>query len=150
MGGDEVNILLPGRNYGWPVVSLGMIYNNTFASDQSWWRAGMEMPVLYWMPSISPSSLTFYTGDRFPWWKGHLFLGALNGQQLQRVAFDQPAPQAVRRESLLTQLDTRIRDVAQGPDGYLYVATEQRPEGAGQPANPEARNGTIRRIEPAE
>jgi glucose/arabinose dehydrogenase len=149
MGGDELNVLLPGRNYGWPVVSLGRIYNDTLVSEQSWWRPGMEMPAMYWMPSISPSSLTFYTGDRFPWWKGHLFLGALNGQQLQRVAFDQPPPQSERRESLLTQLDARVRDVVQGPDGYLYVATEKRTEGSGQTSDVDP-NGTILRLEPVD
>ena len=147
MGGDELNLLVPGGNYGWPVVSLGRIYNNARVSEQSWWRPGMEMPVMYWMPSISPSSLMFYTGDRFPWWKGHLFLGALNGQQLQRVAFDQPPPQSERRESLLVQLDARFRDVVQGPDGYLYVATEKRTEGSGQTSDVDP-NGMILRIEP--
>ena len=78
---------------------------------------GMEMPVMFWMPAISPSSMTFYTGDRFPAWKGHLFIGALSGQQVQRVAFNQPAPQQERRESLLVSLDARVRDVRQAPDG---------------------------------
>jgi glucose/arabinose dehydrogenase len=148
MGGDELNVLVAGRNYGWPLVSLGKIYNNTLVSEQSWWRAGMEMPVMYWMPSVSPSTLTFYTGDRFPWWKGHLFLGALNGQQLQRVAFNQPEPQSERRESLLMQLDARVRHVVQGPDGDLYVVSERRRDGPGEEV--EVRNGTIFRIEPAE
>jgi glucose/arabinose dehydrogenase len=149
MGGDELNILLPGRNYGWPLVSLGKIYSGNPASDQSWFRPGMEMPVMFWMPAISPSSLMFYTGDRFPAWKGHLFMGALNGQQLLRIAFNQPPPQAERRESLLTQLDVRIRDVRQGPDGYLYIATTKAADGTeiGDSQNP---TGTILRIEPAE
>jgi glucose/arabinose dehydrogenase len=124
LGGDELNVLLPGRNYGWPVVSLGKIYTGNQASEQSWYQPGMEMPVMYWMPAVSPSGLAFYTGDRIPAWKGHLFMGALSGQQLQRIAFNQPL-QAERRESLLTQLDVRVRDVRQGPDGYLYVATEK-------------------------
>jgi glucose/arabinose dehydrogenase len=156
MGGDELNILLPGRNYGWPLVSLGKIYNSHLVSEQSWYRPGMEMPVMYWMPAISPSSLMFYTGDRFPKWKGHLFIGALGGQQLQRVAFDAPPPQTERRESLLTQLDVRIRDVRQGPDGYIYVATENAEDVPGFP-NPrpgQPRNGPpkgmVLRIEPAE
>jgi glucose/arabinose dehydrogenase len=110
----------------------------------------MEMPVMYWMPAISPSGLTFYTGDRFPWWKGHLFLGALSGQMLQRVAFDQPPPQAQRRESLLTQLDRRVRHVVQGPDGYLYISTETRTQGAGQPNADPPGNGGVFRIEPAD
>jgi glucose/arabinose dehydrogenase len=94
------------------------------------------------MPSISPSSITFYTGDKFPRWKGNLFVGALNGQQLQRVAFNQPS-QAERREPLLTPLGIRIRDVQQGPDGYLYIATEKRSQGSDP-------DGMILRIEPAD
>lgn len=146
MGGDELNVLRPGRNYGWPVVSLGKIYNRALVSEQSWWRPDMEMPVMYWAPSISPSGLTFYTGDQFPWWQGHVFLGALNGQMLQRVVFDHPLPQSERREALLTQLDRRVRHVVEGPDGYLYVATDTRVAPlAGQPGN-----GIVFRIEPAE
>jgi glucose/arabinose dehydrogenase len=102
----------------------------------------MENPRMFWVPSISPSSITFYTGNRFPSWKGNLFVGALNGKQLQRVAFNQPS-QAERREPLLTQLDVRVRDVGQGPDGLLYVATETRTAG-------EDPDGAILRIEPAE
>lgn len=152
MGGDELNVLVPGRNYGWPLVSLGKIYTGNAASDQSWFRPGMEMPVMFWVPAISPSSLMFYTGDKFPLWKSHVFIGALSGQQLQRVAFNQPPPQFERRESLLTQLDTRIRDVRQSPDGYIYVATEQPVEVTGQvPAGgTDKPTGRVLRIEPAE
>jgi aldose sugar dehydrogenase len=142
LGGDEINILLPGRNYGWPLVSMGRNYTGTLVSDEPWWRPGMENPRMFWVPSISPSSITFYTGNRFPSWKGNLFVGALNGKQLQRVAFNQPS-QAERREPLLTQLDVRVRDVGQGPDGLLYVATEMRTAG-------EDPDGAILRIEPAE
>ncbi len=153
MGGDELNILKPGLNYGWPLVSFGRIYTGHTVSDNSWWRPGLEMPVMFWVPAISPSSLIFYTGDRFPLWKGHLFIGALSGQQLLRVAFNQPPPQAERRESLLTQLDVRIRDVRQGPDGYIYVATEKATERTtpdGRRDAPDPANGTILRIEPVE
>ncbi len=143
LGGDEINILLPGRNFGWPLVSIGRHYNGAPVSDQPWWRAGMEMPRVSWVPSIAPSSLTFYTGERFPAWKGNLLVGALFGRQVQRIAFDQPPLQAERRESLLFQLGARIRDVQQGPDGYVYVATELRPGG-------QDTDGTIWRIEPAE
>jgi glucose/arabinose dehydrogenase len=101
----------------------------------------MENPRLFWVPSISPSSIMFYTGDRFPTWKGSLFVGSLNGKQLQRVSFNQPV-QAERREGLLTQLNVRIRDVQQGPDGLIYVATETRLAGVDA-------DGTILRIEPA-
>ena len=141
MGGDEVNILVPGHNYGWPLVSMGRNYTGTLVSDQPWQRPGMDNPRVFWVPSISPSSIIFYTGDKFPTWKGNLFVGALNGQQLQRIAFNQPS-QAERREPLLTQLGVRIRDVKQGPDGYLYVATEKRSGGTDA-------DGTVLRIEPA-
>jgi glucose/arabinose dehydrogenase len=141
LGGDEINILIPGRNYGWPLVSLGRNYTGTLVSEEPWSRAGMENPRIFWVPSISPSSIMFYTGDRFPLWKGSLFVGALNGKQLQRISFNQPV-QAERRESLLTQLNVRIRDVQQGPDGFVYVATETRSAGVDP-------DGTILRIEPA-
>ena len=141
MGGDEVNILLPGRNYGWPLVSMGRNYTGSLVSDQPYSRPGMENARIFWVPSISPSSIMFYTGDRFPSWKGNLFVGALNGLQLQRIAFNQPS-QAEPREPLLTQLNTRIRDVRQGPDGLIYVATELRFGGTSP-------DGTVLRIEPA-
>ena len=149
MGGDELNVLRAGQNYGWPHVSLGKLYINTYVSEQPWFRPGMEMPVIYWMPSISPSSVAFYTGDRLPAWRGHLFIGALNGQMLQRVAFDQPEPQAERREALFIELGRRFRHVVQGPDDYLYVATEKRTLTANGPTDVEG-SGIVFRIEPAE
>jgi aldose sugar dehydrogenase len=142
MGGDEVNILIPGHNYGWPLVSAGRNYTGSLVSDQPWSRPGMDNARIIWVPSISPSSILFYTGDKFPAWKGNLFVGALNGQQLQRIAFNQPS-QAERREPLLTPLAIRVRDVQQGPDGYIYVATEKRTGG-------NAADGTVLRIEPAD
>jgi glucose/arabinose dehydrogenase len=150
MGGDELNVLRPGLNYGWPVVSLGKMYTGNHVSEQSWWRPDMEMPVMFWMPAISPSSVTFYTGERFPAWKGHLFIGALSGQQVQRVAFNQPPPQQERRESLLVSLDVRFRDVVQGPDGYLYLATERQSQNGPGSVDLTVTDGTILRIEPAE
>ena len=141
LGGDEVNILLPGRNHGWPLVSMGRNYTGSLVSEQPWARPGMENPRVFWVPSISPSSLAFYTGDKFPSWKGSLFVGALNGKQLQRISFNQPS-QAERREPLLAQLNIRVRDVLQGPDGNLYVATELASGGR-------AADGTVLRIEPA-
>jgi aldose sugar dehydrogenase len=140
MGGDELNVLRPGQNYGWPLVSLGKIYNDAPVSDQQWWRPGMEMPEMHWSPSISPSSVLFYTGDRFPAWKGHFSIGALNGQMLQRVAFKQPGNQSVRRDAFFIPLGRRFRHVVQGPDGCLYVATERLGESL---------SGIIFRIEPA-
>jgi len=148
MGGDELNRLVAGHNYGWPLVSLGKIYTGHLASEQSWFREGMDMPHMFWVPAISPSSLMIYTGDKFPLWRGHYFIGALSGQQLLRVAFDQPPPQPERRESLLTALDARVRDVRQGPDGYLYLAVERDQQG-GPGTSRLTPNGSILRIEPA-
>ncbi|HEY7334079.1 MAG TPA: PQQ-dependent sugar dehydrogenase [Bryobacteraceae bacterium] len=142
MGGDEVNILLPGHNYGWPLVSTGRNYTGTLVSDQPWARPGMDNPRIHWVPSISPSSIIFYTGDKFPKWKNNLFVGSLTQKQLVRIAFNQPS-QAERREGLLVPLQERIRDVQQGPDGYIYVATEHASGG-------NASDGTVLRIEPAD
>jgi len=149
MGGDEINILRPGSNYGWPLVSLGKLYNKNDISEQHWYREGMEMPVMYWTPSISPNTLTWYTGDKLLPWQGHLFVGALNGQTLQRIAFDQPAPQAERRDSLFMSLGRRWRQVVQSPDGYLYAVTEKRTLGVPPDPN-DATSGVVYRIEPAD
>jgi glucose/arabinose dehydrogenase len=140
MGGDEVNILLPGHNYGWPLVSMGRNYTGSLVSEQPFARDGMDNARMFWVPSISPSSLMFYTGERFPQWRDNMFVGALNGLSLQRVAFGQLS-QAERREAVLRSLGTRIRDVQQTRDGFIYVATELRFGGA------EA-DGTVLRLEP--
>jgi aldose sugar dehydrogenase len=142
MGGDEVNVLLPGHNYGWPLVSTGRNYTGTLVSDQPWARPGMDNPRFHWVPSISPSSIIFYTGDRFPRWKNNLFVGSLTEQKLVRIAFRQPS-QAEPRESLLVPLHQRIRDVQQGPDGYIYVATERSFRG-------DTVDGSVLRIEPVD
>ena len=142
MGGDEVNILVPGHNYGWPLVSMGRNYTGTLASDQPFARPGMDNARMFWVPAISPSSIMFYTGDKFPRWKNNLFVGALTTQQLIRVAFGQPN-QAERREGLLIPMRVRIRDVQQSPDGYIYVATEGASGG-------NAADGMVLRIEPVE
>ena len=143
LGGDEINILFPGHNYGWPLVSTGRNYTGTPVSDHPWTREGMDDPRMFWNPVISPSGLIFYTGDRFKGWKGSMFLGALNGKALWRVSLNNPKPQqAEQREVLLTALDVRIRDVQQGPDGNLYIATERGTVGV-------VPDGTVMRIEPA-
>jgi aldose sugar dehydrogenase len=143
LGGDEINVLFPGHNYGWPLVSTGRNYTGTPVSERPWTREGMDDPRMYWNPVISPSGLIFYTGDRFKGWKGSAFLGALNGKALWRVSFNNPRPQHVeQREVLLTSLDVRIRDVQQGPDGNLYFATERGSTGV-------VPDGTVMRIEPA-
>lgn len=140
LGGDEINILHAGHNYGWPLVSTGRNYTGTEVSDRPWFREGMDSPRMFWVPAISPSGLIFYTGDRFKGWKNNIFLGALNGKALWRVSFNQPQ-QAEKREVLLASLDARVRDVQQGPDGNLYVATELESTGA-------ATTGTVLCIEP--
>jgi glucose/arabinose dehydrogenase len=141
-GGDEINVLRPGRNYGWPVVSLGRTYPGPWqAKVNEPTHAGFEPPIIYWMPSISVTGLTFYTGDRLPKWKGDLFVagvryGEIPGTgRLDRVLLNANMEE-LRRETLLADLHQRIRDVKQGPDGLLYVATDE-PKGA------------ILRIEPA-
>ena len=124
-GGDELNLLLPGRNYGWPVVSHGVDYDGKpFTSETS--RPGMEDPRWVWTPSIATSGLTFYDGDQFPWWKGSLFSGGLAGQVLARITLDGTEVRGV--ENMLVGTLGRIRDVKQGPDGYLYLAVD--PEGS--------------------
>jgi glucose/arabinose dehydrogenase len=141
MGGDEVNILIAGHNYGWPLVSTGRNYSGSLVSDQPWARPGMDNPRIHWVPSISPSSLMFYTGDKFPDWRNNLFVGSLTQRELVRIAFNQPS-QAERRVGLLTELDVRVRDIAQSPDGYIYVATESSFGGT-------KADGMVLRLEPA-
>src|SRR6266581_7376912 len=139
-GGDELNIILPGRNYGWPVVSYGRNYPGPRVSDHAW-KEGMEEPLVVWLPSIGISGLTIYSGDRFPAWKGNAFVGSMRWGELnytghlERVVFNAKFEE-LRRETLLTDLRQRIRDVRQGPDGLLYVLTEED-------------DGALLRIEPA-
>jgi glucose/arabinose dehydrogenase len=140
-GGDEVNIIQAGKNYGWPVISLGRSYPGPRVSEQPV-RDGMEQPHVVWIPSIALSGMTFYTGDKFPGWKGNLFVGGLRqGEvprtgQLQRIEFNSNWEE-LRREPMLRELGQRIRDVRQGPDGFLYVLTEEN-------------DAALIRIEPAE
>jgi len=121
-GGDEINILKPGANYGWPEVTYGISYWGTKISDKTS-APGMEDPILQWTPSIAPSGMAFYTGDKFPEWKGDLFVGALAHRHLRRLELDGESVQA--QEELLQDRDERIRDVRQGPDGYLYILTDE-------------------------
>lgn len=120
-GGDEVNILKSGANYGWPVVTYGREYSGLAITDQRHMK-GMEDPVLHWTPSIAPSGMAFYTGDKMPQWRGDLFVGALAGQHLRRL--DIEGGRVIRQEKLLVKLESRIRDVRSGPDGYLYILTD--------------------------
>lgn len=130
-GGDEINIIRAGQNYGWPLVSLGRTYPGPWqARSEGPTHAGYEPPVIYWTPAIAVSGLTFYTGDALSKWKGDLFVGGLRTGEipgtgrLDRVLMNQDLEE-LRRESLLVELRQRIRDVAQGPDGLLYVLTDE-------------------------
>ena len=120
-GGDEINVIEAGRNYGWPVISYGINYDGTVLTELRA-RDGMEQPLHYWVPSIATSGLAFYTGDRFPQWRGNVFVGGLAGMHLARVAFD--GERVVETEKLLDGLGHRIRDVRNGPDGHLYVLVD--------------------------
>jgi glucose/arabinose dehydrogenase len=121
-GGDEINILKPGANYGWPAVTFGISYWGLKISDHSS-APGMEDSILHWTPSIAPSGMAFYTGDKFPEWRGDLFVGALAGKHLRHLELDGNTITA--QEELLADEKDRIRDVRNGPDGYLYVLTDE-------------------------
>jgi glucose/arabinose dehydrogenase len=133
MGGDEVNAPKAGRNYGWPVITYGVDYSGARIGEGTS-KAGMEQPVYYWDPSIAPSGLLFYTGERFPQWKGSLFTGSMKFMMLVRLTLD--GEKVVAEERLLEGINERIRDVRQGPDGLIYLLTD----------NP---RGRILRVEPA-
>lgn len=120
-GGDEVNIIGKGKNYGWPVIGYGVDYSGAKIHDSAV-KDGMEQPVKYWVPSIAPSGMTFYTGASFPSWKGSLFTGALAGQMLVRLTLS--GDKVTGEERLLRNLNERIRDVRQGPDGALWLLTD--------------------------
>jgi glucose/arabinose dehydrogenase len=139
-GGDEVNLLLPGHNYGWPRVTFGRTYEGPRMTESPL-APGVDEPLILWLPSIGPSGLSFYTGDRFPAWKGNLFVGSVRRGEvprtggLERVVVTDKLEE-IRRETLLTELHQRIRDVRQGGDGLLYVLTDED-------------DGALLRIEPA-
>ncbi len=139
-GGDEVNVILPGRNYGWPAFTFGRSYEGPRMSATPL-GPDTEQPLVLWIPSVAPTGMTFYTGDRFPAWKGNLFVGSARRGEiprtggLERIVFNDKLEE-LRRESLLTDLHQRIRDVRQGPDGLLYVITDED-------------DGALLRLEPA-
>ena len=120
-GGDELNLLKAGANYGWPAITYGIDYSGAIISEKTA-APGMEQPVVYWDPSIAPSGMAFYDGELFPQWKGDLFVGALAHMHLRRLEMD--GREVVGQEELLGDLRERIRDVRAGPDGYLYVLTD--------------------------
>ena len=132
-GGDEVNIPQPGRNYGWPVITYGVDYSGARIGAGTA-KPGLEQPVYYWDPSIAPSGMAFYTGDRFPAWRGSILVGALSGKLLTRL--ETSGGKVTAEERMLQGLGERIRDVRQGPDGFVYLLTDSS-------------NGRILRIRPA-
>jgi glucose/arabinose dehydrogenase len=133
-GGDEVNVLRAGVNYGWPVITYGANYGTGTKIGEGTSKPGLAQPVHYWVPSIAPSGMAFYTGDRFPRWKGDLFVGALRDQLLVRLKLD--GEKVVKEERMLQGTVGRIRDVRQGPDGFLYLLVDSS-------------SGAIVRLEPA-
>ena len=133
-GGDELNLIEPGVNYGWPVITHGKSYMGFKIGDGTH-KEGMAQPVHYWVPSISPSGLTIYDGDRFPAWQGSFFAGALSGELLVRL--EVAGGKAVVEERMLEDLEERIRDVRQGPDGLIYLLTDHP-------------DGMLLRLEPAD
>jgi glucose/arabinose dehydrogenase len=122
-GGDELNRILPGKNYGWPVIGFGVNYTTGKAIHPGTMREGMEQPAQVWVPSIGISGAMVYSGDRFPQWKGSLFVGGMVGERLDRLTLS--GSTITGRETVLQGLG-RIRDVRQGPDGYVYLAIEDR------------------------
>jgi aldose sugar dehydrogenase len=133
-GGDELNLIVAHKNYGWPVITYGMDYSGAYVSPYTQ-RAGLEQPLIYWTPSIAPSGLAIYRGDKFPAWNGDLFVGALAFKHLRRVHLDAQGS-VISQEQLLNDKQWRIRDVRVSPDGYLYVSTDEA-------------DGRVLRLEPA-
>jgi len=136
-GGDEINVLKAGNNYGWPLVSFGREYTGPKIAN---FKEGMTGPIVFWAPSIAPSGMMFYTGERFPQWKNNVFVGAMLGgaaqgyPHLERIVFDENWDET-SRQALLTDMKQRVRDVRQGPDGLIYVLTDED-------------NGALLRLEP--
>lgn len=133
-GGDELNLIVPGRNYGWPLITYGMDYSGAYVSPYKQ-RPGLEQPVVDWTPSIAPSGTAVYRGDKFPAWEGDILVGALAHTHLRRVDIDGNG-QVAGESRLLTELGYRIRDVRVSPDGYIYLTTD-------------ANDGMVLRLEPA-
>ena len=133
-GGDEINIIRAGRNYGWPLVTYGANYGTGTKIGEGTQKPGIEPPLHYWVPSIAPSGMAFYAGDKFPNWRGNILLGALNGGVLVRLELD--GEKIVKEERIMRETIGRIRDVRVGPDGYVYLLTDER-------------RGILARLEPA-
>jgi glucose/arabinose dehydrogenase len=132
-GGDEVNVIRAGVNYGWPVITYGVNYGTGTKIGEGTAKPGMAQPLHIWVPSIAPSGMAFYTGERFPRWKNDLFVGALRDEMLVRLRLD--GEKVVHEERMLKRVLGRIRDVRSGPDGYLYLLSDES-------------NGVLARLEP--
>ena len=139
-GGDEINIIRAGLNYGWPVISHGIDYSGRQIGEGIREKEGMQQPLHYWSPSIAPSGMDFYTGEAFPHWQGNLFVGALAHRHLARLVLE--GDKVVHEEQLLRRLGKRIRDVRQGPDGLLWLLTDER-NGAMLRLSPDGGHGPI-------
>jgi glucose/arabinose dehydrogenase len=133
-GGDEINVIRAGTNYGWPVITYGVEYGIGTKIGEGTSKPGMAQPIHYWVPSIAPSGMAFYSGDRFPRWRGDLFVGALRAELLVRLRLD--GEKIVKEERLLQGVLGRIRDVRSGPDGFIYLLTDSP-------------TGVLARLEPA-
>jgi aldose sugar dehydrogenase len=124
MGGDELNRIRPGANLGFPTISYGRKYNGEQFTAKTV-QDGLEQPVYWWVPSIGPSGLLFYTGNLIPQWRGNVFVGSMPGRHLVRLVLNAAGDRVVNEEKLLTDRRWRIRDVKQGPDGAIYVLTDE-------------------------
>lgn len=122
-GGDEINLVQPGKNYGWPIITYGIEYSGEKIGDSLQQQEGLEQPVYYWDPVISPSGITFYSSGAIPEWKNNLFLAALSGQHIARLVIEDN--KVVGEERLLSDEGQRFRDITEGPDGALYAVTDQ-------------------------
>jgi aldose sugar dehydrogenase len=122
LGGDELNLIKPGSNYGWPTITYGLEYSGKTIGQGITQKEGMEQPVYYWDPVLSPSGMTFYTGDNMPEWKNNLFIGGLSSQHIARLVIKDN--KVVGEEMILSNEGQRFRDVVQGKDGALYAVTD--------------------------
>ena len=134
-GGDEVNVIRAGVNYGWPVITYGANYGTGTKIGEGTAKEGLAQPLHKWVPSIAPSGMAFYSGNKFPKWRGDLFVGALKDQMLVRLKLD--GEKVIREERLLKNVLGRIRDVRAGPDGFIYLLTDEQ-------------NGVLARLEPSD
>ena len=122
-GGDEINLITPGKNYGWPIITYGIEYSGKSIGDGITQKEGMEQPVYYWDPVQSPSGITFYNGNMIPEWNNNLFVGGLSSKHIARLVIVNN--KVVGEERLLEDQNQRFRDVAQGKDGALYAVTDE-------------------------